>query len=1041
MATRRRSENAARQQRYTWALSTLTPPAVLRYWTARVASRGRFVAEIATASYRLLARGAAAIVMMLAALAESRWLRRTRRTRTQLETRPGPATGGNPLPAVAPSSPKPAAHANVTVTPAGVRIVDKRRAAVRPMAAEHGGTEGEGRGPAQPPLADTAQKENWQRRAIARVSDAFWFPMLGKLIRAGRRTPLPVASDADIGRYTWRRPACRALLCDKPGRAEYLSELIDLAADETAGDWRSVVVWWAKRHIPSADLARLVQTELVRPGRAALGDRRLILLMRLAGQAAAALPDEDAREVLRIALTYARRPVDPYSANGLILVSRSLVSVLLEQRPELDEIVLSSLELQAGESRMAPEVPLPMEARLLAIATRDRAPDFGVALSRVAVKAGLGPAQVEAAARLADAPLARPPQIREAGRILAPLDVAAFVIGRSLPWLTPVVLAATAGAATHLARWTRAPTVISLGDCIALLALLAAVNVFTVQLSASRLPGVVARSAGQPWELFFSYSAVLTLLGLSVFPAHAAWLAAAISWASLVALGLFSVGLLATMFRLLRGTDAGRASASFLARTLPVARVAGRRLGRIQAKAVEMREALETDPAVTMSPDAVAGEWSRNIAARTRGFFMPSLAGVRRLLAHDAFAGGMRMRVVAGLGTIVGSGENLAFLIPARDQTVPPSLWRQAGRALRTRSCSRVEDVATGAVALTQMALDLANAGDIGTARTVTQNVARLVGEHTAAARLARIQTFRRQELRARAIAGGGLRGAAEAARVSARARDTSVVPGAPALRDSLRIAVRGRLQSREDLFNVPGAVIEQLLSSSGEAEAAVTMLTFAVPADVDKAGAEPSVAAELLRIAGVRALELRSSATFEQVLGQLDRQSGNAAGNSQAAQVTSVLAATACRFDVRLAQRAIDHALAQLAATPAEDSEAALTARRRLIVLWRAGAAGLACGAMSVAVHAAREILELHAEDALGAMASSRALIDVEMASSKFRGGYLGDRAQDALANFGTFVADIGPALTPADDVATNASRSASAQGQVPEGGSTDSA
>src|SRR5205085_512561 len=143
--------------------------------------------------------------------------------------------------------------------------------------------------------------------------------------------------------------------------------------------------------------------------------------------------------------------------------------------------------------------------------------------------------------------------------------------------------------------------------------------------------------------------------------------------------------------------------------------------------------------------------------------------------------------------------------------------------------------------------------------------------------------------------------------------------------------------------------------------------------------------------------------------------------------EVTSVLAATACRFDVRLAQRAIDRALAQLAASPGGDgSAAALAARRRLIVLWRAGAAGLACGAMSVAVHAANKLFELHAQDSLDAMASDRGLIAREAARSNLRSGYLGDQAEDALANFGTFVKDIGPALKhPAEGEATHANSS----------------
>jgi hypothetical protein len=1011
----------ARDQRYSWALGPVTPSAIIRCWAARGAAHTRRARRFAIVSYRRLAWGAAATLLMLAAPAAFRWLTRIHRSPVGLATQPGTAPDEKPPLAAPPNDQSVAPPEKVTVTPAGVRIVDRRKVPGRLVTAEQRGAEAADE-PAQRQAAEETRRAAWWRRAAGKAYDALWFPMLGKLIRAGRRTPLPVVSDADLGRYAWRQAACRQLLRDKPGRAGYPSELIALAADETAGDWRLPVVWWVKRHVPPAEFTRLVQIELVGPGHAALADRRLTLLLRLAGQAAAALPDGDARAVIRTALACARKPVDPYSGNELTLVSRSVVSVLLEQRPELDDVVLRILELQAGESRMGPDVPLPVEARLLAFAIRDRTPDFGGALSRAAVRAGLGPAQLEAAARLADAPLARPPHLHAAKRTPAPLAAAGLIIARGLPWLAPVAVAAGVGAATHLARWAPAHTEIALGDSIALLVVLATVNVFTVQLSASRLPGVVARSAGQPWELFSSYSAVLTLLGLSAFRARAAWLVAASSWAALAALLLFSASLLAAMFRLLRRTDAGRAAGGYVARTLPMARAAGRRLGRIQANAVEMREALETVPAVRTSPDAVAGEWSQNIAARTRGFFMPSRARMRRLLAHDAFVEGMLLRVLAGLGTIIGRGEDIASLIPARDQTITRALARQAGRTLRTRSCRRVEDVATGAVALTQMAIDLANAGDIGTARTVTQNVARLVAEHTAAARRARTQAFQRQALRASAAASGGLRSTAQSAQASMRARDTEFVPVIPALRDSLRVAVRGRLESRQDLFNVPEAVIEPLLSSSGPAEAAVIMLTASVPTDADQANAGPGAAAELLRIAGIRALELRNSTAFGQVLDRLDRLSRSAAETSDAPEVTGVLAASACRFDVRLSQRAIDHALGQLAASPADAANVtSLAPLRRLIILWRAGAAGLACGAISVAVYAAQRLFQLGEQDSLDSMVSDQGLVAREALRSNLRGGYLGDQAEDALANFGTFLKSLAPVLgEPAAGAAT---------------------
>ena len=140
-----------------------------------------------------------------------------------------------------------------------------------------------------------------------------------------------------------------------------------------------------------------------------------------------------------------------------------------------------------------------------------------------------------------------------------------------------------------------------------------------------------------------------------------------------------------------------------------------------------------------------------------------------------------------------------------------------------------------------------------------------------------------------------------------------------PALRDSLRVAVKGRLESREDLFNIPVTIIEPLLSASGPAEAAVSMLTFAVHPDGEQGVSRPGAAAELLRLAGARALELRDSTTFAQVLDRLDKLSESAAQTADASEATSALAATTCRFDVRMSQLAIDHALAQLAADPAD--------------------------------------------------------------------------------------------------------------------------
>jgi hypothetical protein len=245
------------------------------------------------------------------------------------------------------------------------------------------------------------------------------------------------------------------------------------------------------------------------------------------------------------------------------------------------------------------------------------------------------------------------------------------------------------------------------------------------------------------------------------------------------------------------------------------------------------------------------------------------------------------------------------------------------------------------------------------------------------------------------------------------RARDDELVPVIPALRDTLRVAVKGRLDSRKDQFNVPGVIIEQLLTSSGQAEAAVDILISAVASDAPEAIAGPRTAAELLRIAGLRALELRRPAAFQQVLDGLGRLTGNDAGNSAAIDIAGALAATACRFDVRLSKRAIDWALARLGRIPADTATApALVMWSKVAILWRAGAAGLACGAISVAVHSARMVYELGAQDSLATMASDRDMIARESVRSNLLGGYLGDQPEDALADFGTFAKDLEPVL-----------------------------
>jgi hypothetical protein len=55
--------------------------------------------------------------------------------------------------------------------------------------------------------------------------------------------------------------------------------------------------------------------------------------------------------------------------------------------------------------------------------------------------------------------------------------------------------------------------------------------------------------------------------------------------------------------------------------------------------------------------------------------------------------------------------------------------------------------------------------------------------------------------------------------------------------------------------------------------------------------------------------------------------------------------------------------------------------------------------------------------QDALDTMTSNRGLIAWEAARSNLHGGYLGDHAEDALINFGTFLRNINPVLKPSGE------------------------
>jgi hypothetical protein len=801
-----------------------------------------------------------------------------------------------------------------------------------------------------------------------------------------------------------------------PGR------VLALIARGDIGDWRLPVRRWTERHLPTSDLVDLLRSTLLDSDLASVDDRLLVLCLRLSGRAAASLPDDIAHGVLTVALQVAARPEDPYQPQGPQLVARGAVVDLLRSRPDLDPLLHHRIAItRPGEPSDTPSE----EAGLLAIAIRDRAPDGGGSFKELAVAAGLSATGLDSLAGQADAPLRRPTRVRHV-EVPGPISSVIGVFRRWIvPWLLPPILAVTSGAITTHWSWRAPPTSVGLSDAIVALTLLASVNVFTVQMSAQRLPGIVARTAGQPAALYASYASVLTVLVTTLTKPRSASAVAATQWASLGGLVLFVTTLLVAMFALFRRTDAGRAAQGFVDSTMIRARGAGRKLGRMQGRAVYLRTTLTGVPAVRITADSVAGEWSEAIAVRARGFFLPSRRKLRSLLSLSQFADGMRLRVVAGLGTIVNEGSELAFLVPAAKQTVSGRLARRTSRALGTIQARSVEETASGVVALTKLALDLAASGDRGTAHTVAQNVNRLVAAHVhsaQAARRANLRWFARlQSARAQ---GEGRQYDGTSSEVRRLSDDEEIVPVVPAIRDALQLAVGARVNALSELRDVPEVMISGLLAASGRAEAAAVMVTTAIPDNATDMKASPAAVTELLRLAAIRTLETNDPIVFRMVIDKLatlaSTNSHNRRHLSDSVGTCSVLGAIACRFESQRAKEAVDAVVAILDLARASGASTTLTDQMQMLGLWRIGAASLVTGSPSVAVHVARTLSARGLYDLLVAASKDRDMLTREAAQSTIRGGYLGDNAMDALANYGTFVEAIQPQLVPAAPATT---------------------
>jgi hypothetical protein len=433
---------------------------------------------------------------------------------------------------------------------------------------------------------------------------------------------------------------------------------------------------------------------------------------------------------------------------------------------------------------------------------------------------------------------------------------------------------------------------------------------------------------------------------------------------------------------------------------------AGHKLGRIQAKATAIRALLDDLVGFEqgIAPELV-GVRTRIFASK-HGLLLPSPQRLRRLAATRSVAdGSVRIRISPGIGTAVSRGEQLAAILPASSATVPRRFPRQVRRALSVRRMRRLDDVTTSAVALVAMALDLAGSGDVGSAGAVAEVTAELVSEHVVAARAARRRRLERQAVRTAQAeprrATTMLRADVQTAAAAARARDDDLAPVIPALRDTVKPIVRARVADERDLADVPEMILGALLRRSERAESTAALAVMAVPDDWNQVRGRPGPLVKVLKMAGVRALELRDRQTVALVRNSL------------------------LRFSAEHAERAVDGAseLTALSCWLAPDTAgswftwyenlAAPAKPEPRLDLCRVGAAALVAGVPSVAIRAATGLLATSSDvPMLRQIVLSDVIRQREDTLSRIGGGYLGVSPGDALADFLAMAERLQPEL-----------------------------
>jgi hypothetical protein len=325
----------------------------------------------------------------------------------------------------------------------------------------------------------------------------------------------------------------------------------------------------------------------------------------------------------------------------------------------------------------------------------------------------------------------------------SPLIRAAAAVWRVLPrgWLSYVaaaVLPALAAAALALvcrhATGSITTAGIEPGVAVGALALLAAVNILSVQLAAQRLPGPIAAGSVAPPLTVGAYVSAILMLACSILGEESpapSWKPALVAGGLLVIVVLLAI---ASTVVSLRATTVAAAAETVGRRSAGLARRSGRRVGRLHRCAVETQQLLGRTPSIRQFNSPPETTHRAMIRARGSGYARVDASRLERAVSGARWrAGDIRLDLVVKSGVAVEKDQELASIVPAAGSDVHETEISEVHAALSSRVERGIERCGELCVALCAQLPLLVRAGDPGGASRVLEALLVLLDTHALA--------------------------------------------------------------------------------------------------------------------------------------------------------------------------------------------------------------------------------------------------------------------------------------------------------------------